>query len=52
MAGMRNLLVHNYDTIDDTLMYGVLKKHLPDFSAFLREIREKYLQPKQATQEQ
>jgi uncharacterized protein YutE (UPF0331/DUF86 family) len=41
-------LVHNYDTIDDTLMYGVLKKHLLDFSAFLREIREKYLQPKQA----
>lgn len=40
MAGTRNILVHNYDKIDDSIIYGVLKKHLKDFLIFLKEIRK------------
>jgi len=42
MAGTRNILVHGYDKIDDSLIYGILKKHTADFILFLREIRENY----------
>ncbi len=30
MIGMRNILVHSYDRIDDAVVYGVLKKNLSD----------------------
>lgn len=30
MIGMRNIIVHSYDRIDDEIMYGVLKKNLRD----------------------
>jgi len=30
MSGMRNILVHSYDRIDDSIVYGVLKKNLKD----------------------
>ena len=43
MAGTRNIIVHGYDKIDDSLVYGILKKRLDDFSSFLREIRDNYL---------
>ena len=43
MAGTRNILVHGYDKIDDNLVYGILKKHLADFRAFLRQVRDNYL---------
>lgn len=43
MAGTRNVLVHGYDKIDDTIVFGVLKKHLNDFYRFLKEIEEGYL---------
>ncbi|HDO22418.1 MAG TPA: DUF86 domain-containing protein [Nitrospirae bacterium] len=37
MAGTRNVLVYGYDKIDDTIVFGVLKKHLNDFfSGFLK----------------
>jgi len=42
MAGTRNVLVHGYDKIDDSIIFGVMKKHLKDFKAFLREI-DRYL---------
>ena len=42
MAGMRNILVHGYDKIDDALIYGVLKKRLSDFGRYLADIRRKY----------
>jgi uncharacterized protein YutE (UPF0331/DUF86 family) len=41
MAGTRNILLHNYDKIDDSIIYGILKKHLKDFLIFLKEIRKK-----------
>jgi uncharacterized protein YutE (UPF0331/DUF86 family) len=30
MIGMRNVLVHSYNRIDDSIIYGVLKKNLSD----------------------
>ena len=39
MAGTRNILVHGYDKIEDSLVYGVLKNHLNDFDMFLKEIK-------------
>ena len=43
MAGTRNILVHGYDKIDDSLIYGILKRHLFDFTTFLNEIKNNYL---------
>jgi uncharacterized protein YutE (UPF0331/DUF86 family) len=43
MAGARKILVHGYDKIDNGLIYGILKRHLPDFDVFLNEIRDNYL---------
>lgn len=43
MAGTRNILVHGYDKVDDSLVYGILKRHLNDFDIFLTEIRDSYL---------
>ncbi len=39
MAGTRNVLVHGYDRIDDALIYGIVKKHLPDFEQFIQQVR-------------
>lgn len=30
MIGMRNIIVHSYNKINDEIVYGVLKKNLPD----------------------
>ena len=46
MAGARNVLVHGYDKIDDSIIFGVLKKHLADFTSFLKDIEKNYLQKK------
>jgi uncharacterized protein YutE (UPF0331/DUF86 family) len=46
MAGTRNVLVHGYEKIDDTIIFGVIKKHLADFNSFLKEIEKNYLATK------
>jgi len=43
MAGTRNILVHGYDKVEDSLVYGILKRHLNDFDVFLTEVRDNYL---------
>jgi uncharacterized protein YutE (UPF0331/DUF86 family) len=43
MAGTRNILVHGYDKVEDSVIYGVLKRHLGDFDVFLKEIKDNYL---------
>jgi uncharacterized protein YutE (UPF0331/DUF86 family) len=43
MAGTRNILVHGYDKVDDSLIYGILKRHLKDFDLFVVEVRDNYL---------
>ncbi len=46
MAGTRNVLVHGYDKVEDSVIYGVLKRHLGDFGVFLKEIKDNYLTKK------
>ena len=43
MAGTRNVLVHGYDKVEDSVIYGVLKRHLDGFAVFLKEIKENHL---------
>lgn len=43
MAGTRNILVHGYDKVEDSFIYGILTRHLGDFGVFLAEIRDNYL---------
>jgi uncharacterized protein YutE (UPF0331/DUF86 family) len=35
--------VHGYDKVDDSLIYGILKRHLNDFDVFIAEVRDNYL---------
>ncbi len=39
MAGMRNLLVHQYTEIDVDQVYEVLKNHLDDFDRFAAYVK-------------
>ncbi|MEW6184440.1 MAG: DUF86 domain-containing protein [Thermodesulfobacteriota bacterium] len=39
MVRFRNVLIHIYDGIDDSITYGVYKKHLKDFKKFAEIIR-------------
>ncbi len=43
MAGTRNILVHGYDKVDDTVLFGILKKHLNNFNRFISEIQRNFL---------
>ena len=52
MAGTRNILVHGYDKIDDSLVYGIFKRHTGDFILYLTEISENYLLKKIKREEQ
>jgi len=36
MASFRNILVHQYETIDEELVFGLFKKRLDDFDLFIR----------------
>ncbi len=38
MRGFRNILVHEYGEVDDTIVYDVLQNNLNDFEAFKKEI--------------
>ena len=40
MAGLRNLLVHDYDDIDEARLHALLREHLGDFDEYLRHISE------------
>jgi len=40
MAGYRNLIIHGYDTVDDTVTYGIFKKRLTDFQFFIHAVRQ------------
>ncbi len=43
MVRFRNVLIHAYDGVDDSITYGIYKKHLQDFRNFADIIRS-YLQ--------
>lgn len=38
MAKFRNLIVHDYARIDNSVVFGILKRRLGDFDAFARAI--------------
>jgi len=40
MAGLRNILVHDYLEIDNALVHRILSKRLVDFDAFSKQIVE------------
>ena len=40
MAGFRNILVHEYTKVDETIVKGFLQERLGDFREFERQVRE------------
>lgn len=40
MAGLRNVIVHEYAAVDQTVVSDVLNNHLDDFSEFARHVRD------------
>lgn len=40
MVRLRNILIHAYDNVDDSITYGIYKKRLEDFKLFINTIRE------------
>lgn len=41
MAGMRNILVHGYQAVDNDIVRDVLANHLDDLLTFVAEVRSK-----------
>lgn len=46
MIGMRNILVHSYNRIDDSIVYGVLKNNLPDIKKLCLALKKASLRKK------
>lgn len=46
MARFRNILIHAYDGVDDSVTYGIYKRRLDDFKIFIKEIRDYLLEYK------
>lgn len=45
IAMFRNLIVHHYEKVDDSIVFGIFKKNLEDFKNFVQYLLE-YLQRK------
>ena len=43
MIGMRNIIVHSYNRIDDEIVYGVLKKNLNDIKRLSSQLKKERL---------
>ncbi len=39
MIRFRNILIHGYDAVDSSIVYGIYRKRLDDFKRFIEEIR-------------
>ncbi len=39
MTGFRNIIAHNYDTIDEEILYDVFKHHAKDIRALLKALK-------------
>lgn len=39
MVRFRNILIHAYEGVDDSITYGIFKNHLDDFRTFISLIR-------------
>jgi uncharacterized protein YutE (UPF0331/DUF86 family) len=40
MVRFRNILIHAYEGVDDSITYGIYERKLDDFKAFVKEVRE------------
>ena len=40
MVRFRNILIHAYEGVDDSITYGIYKRRLNDFRSFIKEIRD------------
>jgi uncharacterized protein YutE (UPF0331/DUF86 family) len=40
MVRFRNILIHAYEGVDDSITYGIYKGRLDDFKIFIKEIRD------------
>ena len=40
MARYRNLIIHGYDGVDDTITFGIFRKRLGDFRTYVDYIRQ------------
>jgi len=49
MVRFRNILIHVYDGIDDSITYGIYTKHLEDFNIFTETIRTYLLKADKAS---
>ncbi|HPS31562.1 MAG TPA: DUF86 domain-containing protein [bacterium] len=38
IVALRNLVIHGYDKVDDAIIWGVIKKHLPILKAQVAEL--------------
>jgi uncharacterized protein YutE (UPF0331/DUF86 family) len=46
MVRFRNVLIHAYEGVDDSITYGIYKRRLDDFEIFIKEIRDYLLKGK------
>jgi len=46
MVRFRNILIHAYEGVDDSMTYGIYKRRLDDFKIFIKEIRDYILEGK------
>lgn len=46
MVRFRNILIHAYEGVDDSITYGIYKLRLDDFRTFVKEIRDYLLREK------
>ena len=46
MVRFRNILIHAYEGVDDSMTYGIYKRRLADFKIFIKEIRDYILEGK------
>jgi uncharacterized protein YutE (UPF0331/DUF86 family) len=46
MVRFRNILIHAYEGVDDSITYGIYKLRLDDFRVFVREIRDYLIKEK------
>lgn len=46
MVRFRNILIHAYEGVDDSITYGIYKRRLDDFKIFIKEIRDYLLEKK------
>ncbi len=40
IIGFRNILIHGYDTVDDTIVWGAISGHLPTLISEIQELLE------------